>query len=162
MQLLVHSDGQTAHAMADVAAGWRRLTNTFGFCEECRLEVNDDKVFRVQASIRAWPNIFGVRLAQYPKDVYGLLKPDWGRVELKAHELDIAVNLPMVRLQRLPRSGLPGVYQQPIEMDRQGRIAFWFSVLILFSNSTNTEYPDITEWDTQFLMGGRPGSSRRH
>ncbi len=40
MQLLLQSDGQTALATADIAAGWRRLTNTFGFCEECRCSVH--------------------------------------------------------------------------------------------------------------------------
>lgn len=162
MQLLIQDGGKTAHALADVARGWRQLTHTFGFCEEERLGIDGDKMLRVQASIRAWPNKVGVRLFQYPGNIYGLLKPDWGRVELKDHDLQIVIDLQMVKLQRLPRSGLPGVYQQPIELDRQGRVAFWFSVLILFSNAANTEYPDVMEWDTQFLMGGRPGSDRRH
>jgi hypothetical protein len=41
-------------------------------------------------------------------------------------------------------------------------LLFGFSLLVVLSNTDNVEYPDIKEWDTQFLMGGRPGSSRRH
>jgi hypothetical protein len=37
MRLEPESGGKSALAIADVASGWRRLKNTFGFCEESRL-----------------------------------------------------------------------------------------------------------------------------
>jgi hypothetical protein len=162
MDISIQSGAATAVAIADVSRGWRKLTNTFGFCEESRLDIGNSQTLRVQASLRAWPNIFGSRLVQYPQNVFGLLKPDWGRIELKSHEMQITFDLDAVRHLRLPRSGLPGVYVQPTELDRQDRVAFWFSLLVVFTSTGTIEYPDITEWDTQFLMGGRPGSSRRH
>jgi hypothetical protein len=162
MELSIQSGASTAVALADISRGWRQLTNTFGFCEESRLDVGNWQTLRVQASLRAWPNRFGSRLVQYPENVFGLLKPGWGRIELKNHELQITLDLDALRHLRLPKSKLPGVYVQPTEMDRQDRIAFWLSLLVVFSSTDTIEYPDIAEWDTEFLMGGRPGSSRRH
>jgi hypothetical protein len=95
------------------------------------LEITKGQLLRVQASIRAWPNIFGARLFHYPENVYGLKKADWGRVELREKDLRITIDLQSVRLQRLKRPGLPGSYQQPVGLDKQGRIGFWFSLLIV-------------------------------
>ncbi len=162
MELSIQSGASTAVALADVSRGWRKLTNTFGFCEESRLDVGNSQTLRVQAALRARPNWIGSRLAQYPQNVFGLLKPDWGRIELKNHELQLTLDLDAVRHLRLPRSGLPGVYVQETELDRQDRISFWFTLLVVITDTDHHEYPDIPEWDTQFLMGGRPGSSRRH
>jgi hypothetical protein len=162
MQISVQESGKTVLAKGDIASGWRKLTNTFGFCEEARMEMPGDRVLRVQASIRAWPNIFGSRLRQYPENVFGLVKADWGRIELRAQELDIRLELIEIQARRLKRSGLPGIYQEPIEIDKQNRIGFWLSLLVVLSESVHTDYPDIVEWDTQFLAGGRPGGSRRH
>jgi len=44
MHLELASGGESAVASANVASGWRRLTHTFGFCEECRLEMTGDEV----------------------------------------------------------------------------------------------------------------------
>lgn len=162
MDLQTQPEKQLVVATANVAKGWRRLKNTFGFCEESRLEMGEGVILRVQASIRAWPNIFGSRLAQYPQSVYGLVKADWGRAELREEELRIMIDVQAIRRERLPRSGLPGIYQQPVELDKVDRAGFWFSTLILLAERTQREYPDILEWDTQFVMGGRPGASRRH
>jgi hypothetical protein len=79
-----------------------------------------------------------------------------------AQELRITIDFGAIRLARLPRSGLPGIYQKPTELDKNGRIGFWFSLLVLLAERTQHEYPDILEWDTQFVMGGRSGSNRRH
>jgi hypothetical protein len=162
MELKTDSGGQVVLATADVAHGWRKLTNTFGFCEEARLEFPSELVLRVQASIRAWPNIFGSRLMSYPQNVFGLLKATWGKFELREGELRMTIEVPVIRGELLPRSGLPGIYQPPVEVDRRDRIGFWFSLLIVLAQKTHGNYPDIVEWDTQFAMGGRPGSSRRH
>ena len=162
MELRIEPDGKTAVSIADVARGWRRLTNTYGFCEEAKLEILGDKVLRVQASIRAWPNVFGSRLFRYPQSVYGLLKTEWGRAELREKQLQIAIDVPTIAVLRLRRSGLPGIYQPPTEMDKQGRVGLWLSLLVVLQDRAKTEYPDIVEWDTQFLSGGRPGSSRHH
>jgi len=162
MNLEIQPENQIALATADVAKGWRKLKNTFGFCEESRLEMAEPVVLRVQASIRAWPNIFGSRLSQYPQGVFGLVKADWGRAELREEDLQIVIEVQAIRRERLPRSGLPGIYLQPVEFDKVGRVGLWFSILILLAERTQREYPDILEWDTQFIMGGRPGASRRH
>lgn len=119
-------------------------------------------MLRVQASIFAWPNIFGSRLLRYPQNVYGLVKERWGRLELREAELRLAIELPTIQAERLARSGLPGVYQEPVMLDRLERIGFWFSLLIVLGDRIQREYPDIREWDTQFFMGGRPGANRRH
>jgi len=105
MELRIQPDGQTVLATADVARGWRQLTNTFGFCAECRLDVPQDKILRVQASIRAWPNRLGSQLFRYPQNVYGLIKADWGRVELRDEELRVSTDLRVISLLRLRRSG---------------------------------------------------------
>jgi hypothetical protein len=162
MNLDIQPDGQMALATADVAHGWRRLTHTCGFCEESRVETADGMILRVQAAIRAWPNKLGSLLVQYPKNVYGQVKEEWGRTELREEDLRIVIDLQGIRAKRLPRSGLPGIYLQPVELDKSGRIGFWYSLLILLAPKAQREYPDILEWDTQFVMGGRPGSSRRH
>jgi hypothetical protein len=161
MRLELESGHKTALATADVARGWRRLKNTFGFCEESRLELVGDEVLRVQASVHAWPNFFGSRLAQFPP-VYGRLERVWGSSELRGEGLRIIVDIPTVRLERLPKSGLPGIYEAPTEIDKQDRVGFWFSLLVVVAPRVAREYPDVLEWNTQFLMGGRPGSSRRH
>jgi hypothetical protein len=129
MRLELESGGKTALATADVARGWRRLRNTFGFCEESRLELTGDEILRVQASIHAWPNFFGSRLAQLPP-VYGRLERVWGSSEVRGEGLRIIVDIPKVRLERLPKSGLPGFYEMPTELDKQERVEFWFSVLV--------------------------------
>jgi hypothetical protein len=162
MVLDLQTDRRAVLATADVAAGWRRLSNTFGFCEESRLEMTEGRSLRVQASIRAWPNIFGSRLTEYPKGVFGLLKENWGRLELREESLRITINLVTIDRERLPRSGLPGFYQKPVELDRVSRVGFWLSLLVLRAELAQREYPEIMEWDTQFFMGGRPGSNRRH
>lgn len=156
MDLNVQPDGQSALATADVARGWRQLAHTFGFCEEARLDLPQDKILRVQAAIRAWPNWRGRRLYHYPPNVFGLLTPDWGRVELREEDLRISMDLATIRPKRLRHSGLVGVYQEPIELERTGGIGFWFSVLVILLNAGRVEYPDIIEWDTQFYMGGLP------
>src|SRR6185369_7502190 len=122
MNLSIEPDTQMVFATADVAQGWRRLTNTFGFCEESRMELVDGVVLRVQAAIRAWPNKLGSLLLRYPKNVYGQVKADWGRTELREEDLRISIDLQAIRRQRLPRSGLPGIYLQPVELDKSGRI----------------------------------------
>jgi len=160
MQLTLESDGNTAVAIADVEQGWRRLKNTYGFCEECRLELADE-VLRVQASIHAWPNFFGSRLVNFPP-AFGQLERPWGRSVLYGQGLNITLDIAKLRLSRLPRSGLPGIYEAPTELDKQDRIGFWFSLLATVGNKAIRQYHDILEWDTQFFMGGRPGSSRRH
>jgi hypothetical protein len=162
VELTTQSGGNIALATADVARGWRQLTHTFGFCEEARLSFPGEEILRVQASIHAWPNIFGSRLMQYPPNVYGLMKESWGKFELREEELRITIEVPTIRGERLPRSGLPGIYQPPVEVDKQNRIGFWLSLLVVFGMKTWRDYPDILEWDTQFAMGGRPGGSRRH
>jgi hypothetical protein len=162
MQLNIQPDGRMALATADLARGWRRLKNTYGFCEESRLDMAEGLILRVQASIHAWPNIFGSRLMEYPGNVFGLIDANWGRAELRDRDLCIAIELQTVRLERLPKSKLPGIYQQPVELDKLDRIGFWFSLLIVLAEGTQREYPDIREWNTQFFMGGRPGGSRRH
>jgi hypothetical protein len=162
MKLDVQPEEQIALATANIASGWRRLRNTFGFCEESRLEMPEGLILRVQASIRAWPNVFGSKMTEYPQSVFGLVQANWGRLEVRQEALCIAINLHTIRRERLARSGLPGIYQKPIQLDKVGRISLWFSLLILLAEITHREYPDILEWDTQFVMGGRPGSSRRH
>jgi hypothetical protein len=62
MRLELESGGKTALAIADVASGWRRLKNTYGFSEESRLVLAGDEILRVQASIYAWPNFLGTRV----------------------------------------------------------------------------------------------------
>jgi hypothetical protein len=161
MHLELESGGKSALAIADVASGWRRLKNTFGFCEESRLALTGDEVLRVQAAIHAWPNFFGSRLAQFPP-TYGRLNRVWGSSELRGDGLRVMVDIPRVRLQRLPKSGLPGIYEAPTELDKQERVGFWFSLLVTVATRAAREYPDVLEWNTQFLMGGRPGSNRRH
>jgi hypothetical protein len=162
VELTTQSGGTIAIATADVARGWRQLTHTFGFCEEARLEFPARVVLRVQASIRAWPNRFGSRLVRYPPNVYGLLKANWGKSELREEDLRMTIEVPMIRGERLPRSGLTGIYQPPVEMDKADRVGFWFSLLVILGEKVQRDYPDILEWDTQFVMGGRPGGSRRH
>jgi hypothetical protein len=66
MNLDVQPDRHMAFATADVAHGWRRLTQAFGFCEESRVEMAEGMTLRVQAAIRAWPNRFASLLVQYP------------------------------------------------------------------------------------------------
>jgi hypothetical protein len=162
VELTTQFGGTIAIATADVARGWRQLTHTFGFCEEARLEFPGGEVLRVQASIRAWPNRFGSRLIQYPPKVYGVAKESWGTTELREEELRITIDVPAIRGERLARSGLPGVYLAPVEVDKQDRVGFWFSLLVVLAQKVQRDYPDILEWDTQFVMGGRPGGSRRH
>jgi len=162
VELKTESGGQIVLATADVAQGWRQLKNTFGFCEEARLEFPGELVLRVQASIHAWPNRYGCRLAGYPPNVFGLVKGSWGKFELREEELRMTLEVPTIRGERLPRSGLPGIYQPPVEVDKRDRIGFWFSLLVVLGEKAHRDYPDILEWDTQFVMGGRPGGSRRH
>jgi hypothetical protein len=162
LELTIQSEGKIAIATADVARGWRQLKHTFGFCEEARLEFPEELVLRVQASMHAWPNRLGFRFAQYPPHVYGLSKAGWGKCELREEKLRIEIEMPTIYGQRLPRSGLPGIYQPPVELDKKDRVGFWFSLLIVLGEKARHDYPDIFEWDTQFVMGGRPGSSRRH
>lgn len=162
MEVRIQPSKSIALATANVGLGWRMLTNTFGFCEECRLEFPQNRILRVQAAIHAWPNRFGVRLFRYPENVFGLLVEHWGRVELREQDLQIEFDMVEAESRRLSKSRLPGFYQQPVELDRQGRVGFWFSLLVVFSDNIPTEYPDVREWDTQFLMGGRYGSRRGH
>lgn len=161
MRLELESGGKTAIIHADVANNWRRLRNTYGFCEESRLPLPGDEVLRAQASIHAWPNFLGNRIAQFPP-TYGKLNKVWGSCEIRGDSLRINLDLPTVRLQRLPKSGLPGIYEAPVELDKQDRIGFWFSLLITIAPGSARDYPDVLEWNTEFLMGGRPGSNRRH
>jgi hypothetical protein len=94
---------------------------------------------------------------------YGRLNREWGSFELRGNEgFTINVDISVIRALRLPRSGTLGVYEPPIELDKLQRIGIWLSVLITIREKTVREYPDILEWDTQFLMEGRPGSNRRH
>ena len=79
-----------------------------------------------------------------------------------AQELRITIDFGAIRLARLPRPGLPGIYQKPTELDKNDRIGFWFSLLVLLAERTQHEYPDTLEPDTQFVMGGRPRSNRQH
>jgi hypothetical protein len=160
MQLEFES-GNSVRAIADIAHGWRRLKNTYGFCEECRMGLSGDEVLRVQASLYAWPNVFGIRVRTFPP-AFGQLNSPWGRCMLYDSLLTITLDLAAIRSERLSRSGLPGVFQPATELDKQGRVGFWLSILTTVQHSAAQEYPDILEWDTQFLMGGRPGSSRRH
>jgi hypothetical protein len=160
MKLQLERDGEVAIAIADVERGWRRLKNTFGFCDEARLEICGDEVLRVQASIRAWPNFRGCRLVRFPS-AYGRIEKSWGMSELNGAILRIVVKVPRLRAARLPKSGLPGIYEAPLEIDKPDRVGFWLSVLALVAPKAR-DYPNVLEWDTQFFMGGRPGSSRRH
>ena len=161
MQVQLEHDGKFAVASTDVEQGWKRLKNTFGFCEEARLDIGEDEVLRIQASIYARPNFLGCRLVRFPS-AYGRIERSWGRSELNGQSLRIVVDVSRLRVERLPKSGLPGIYEAPTEIDKPDRIGFWFSLLALVAPKTAREYPDVLEWDTQFLMGGRPGSSRRH
>lgn len=162
MKLELHSRGSKILGTADVTQRWRRLKNTFGFCEESRLELPSNQILRVQISIYAWPNYRGIRISQFP-EAYGRLTKDWGSCELRGHEgLRLDFDIATVRSCRLPRSGVPGIYEQPTELDRLDRLSIWLALLITISEKTFQDYPDIPEWDTQFLMGGRPGSSRQH
>jgi hypothetical protein len=162
MELAVQPDGRMVMATADVACGWRQLTHTFGFCEEARLEIPKNRILRVQARIHAWPNIFGSRLLRYPQNVYGLVTVGWGRIELRENQLKISLDIVTVESLRLQKSHLPGFYQQPTELDDVGRVRLWLSLLVVISDQSQQEYPDILEWDTQYLSAGRPGSNRRH
>ena len=160
MQIAIQASGESALVRADVAHGWRKLTHTFGFCEEARQEIEERRILRVQAAIRARPNRFGSLLAEYPRNVYGLLNANWGRSELREEELNVLIDLPAVRRERLARSGSAGIYQPPIKLDENGRVSLWFSLLVVLGETV--EYRDVLEWDVQFFMGGRPGGSRRH
>jgi len=161
MQVQLEHDGEIAVASADVEQGWRRLKNTIGFCEEHRVDIAGDEVLRIQASIHAWPNFLGCRLIRFPS-AYGRIKRPWGMSELNGQTLRVIVDVSKLRAERLPKSGLAGIYEAPTEMDRPDRVGFWFSLLALIAPKAVHEYPDVLEWDTQFFMGGRPGSSRRH
>jgi hypothetical protein len=103
MRLELESGGKTALAIADVAAGWRRLRNTFGFCEESRVLLAGEEILRVQASIYAWPSFLGSRVAQFPP-TFGRLTRSWGSSELRGDALRIVVDIPTVRVQRLRHS----------------------------------------------------------
>jgi hypothetical protein len=161
MQVYLEHDGETAVAIASVGRGWRHLKNTYGFCEEARLPVQADAILRIQASIHAWPNFLGSHLAHFPP-AFGRIDRAWGISELRGDMLRIDVNLQRLRAEKLPKSGLPGIYEAPTEMDRPDRVGFWFSLLAIISPASIRDYPDVLEWNTQFLMGGRPGSNRRH
>ncbi len=161
MQVYLENDGETAVAIASVDQGWRRLRNTYGFCEEARLPVQGDAIFRIQASIHAWPNFLGSHLANFPP-TYGRIHRTWGVSELRGDVLRINVNLRSLRTETLPKSGLPGIYEAPTEIDKPDRVGIWFSLLAIIMPSGIRNYPDVLEWGTQFLMGGRPGSNRRH
>lgn len=150
MQIEIQSS-EIAIVTADVAKGWRKLKNTFGFCEESRLELSSEEILRVQASIRAWPNKDGIRLLRYPT-AYGRLVRKWGYCELRESALRINIVIPIVRTQRLPKSQSIGIYEPPTELDKPDRVGFWFSLLVTLTKPQR-EYPDIFEWDTPFLMG---------
>ena len=51
MRVELESIGTMAVATADAARGWRRLRNTFGFCEESRLELMGDEGLRTLSSL---------------------------------------------------------------------------------------------------------------
>src|SRR5215475_7395189 len=122
MEIAVES-GNLVRAIADVARGWRRLRNTYGFSEECRLELPGDELLRVQASIYAWPNIYGIRVRTFPP-TFGQLTRPWGNCLIHTELLTITLDLAAVRSARLPKSGLPGIYEPPTELDKQGRVGF--------------------------------------
>ena len=117
MELQLEHDGEIAIAIADVERGWRRFKNTFGFCEEAKLDIRGDEVLRIQASIYAWPNFLGCRLVRFPS-AYGRVEKSWGTSELNGRTLRIVVDVSRLRAERLPRSGLAGIYEAPIEMDK--------------------------------------------
>jgi hypothetical protein len=77
-----------------------------------------------------------------------LLKENWGRLELREEFLRISMNLVTVDREQLPRSGFPGFYQKPVELDRVSRVGFWLSLLVLHAGIAQRDYPEIMEWDT--------------
>ena len=152
---------------SDIAGGWRRLKNTFGFCEESKTEVSNDEILRVQVAVYAWPNYLGVAMGNCPQDIFGLEKQPQFTFEVRSAKFSLTLPMEGIRASTLPKSGLPGFYQRPIcfwkMQSRNAReIGFWVSILVVLNHRVAQIYPDITEWDTQFLSRGRYGSNRRH
>jgi hypothetical protein len=147
---------------ADLASGWRRLTNTQGFCDQILVAEID---FKVQVAVRAWPNRIGKRINEFPDDATARFShtPSPGNpiidYELSRARLVLHISIPDSAKGTLPNSHRRGFYFKE-RMWGPSRLGYWLAVLAYFIER-GAPPPDILEFDTPWWQGGLPGLGRR-
>lgn len=143
---------------ADLRSRWRRLQNTWGFCDQLLAEAVR---LRVQVSIHAWPNWLGIEADEFPREATATYRDSRFSYGVEKQTLTLKIVVPNIRNEILPRSGRPGFYFRPERIWGPGRLGYWLSVLAYFYDDVREAYPDIREFDTEFYQGGLPGLGRR-
>jgi len=143
MDLGIEPDGQMRLLRLTLARGWPKTSHThldFAKSPDWRRRTGQFCAFKLlfargQTDLAAdWNHIRRTSTAS---------KSALGASELREEELRITIDFAAIRLARLPRSALPGIYHRPTELDRNGRIGFLVSLLVLLAERSQHEYPDV-------------------
>ncbi len=149
-------------AIANLREGWRKLSNTYGFCEQdCSLEPPGDWKLRVQLKIHAWPNRRGRWRDEFPEvtDLQGNCHPF--RYLLSRQQLRVWIDIHSAARMVLPHSVNQGFYKGPFCLLRYKGAGFYLHLLVVFRRPGPIRRGDTYERDVQFWQGGLPSLGRR-
>jgi len=87
-------NAQELRADADLRTGWRRLRNTWGFCDRVRAEAVQ---LQVQAAIHAWPNWLGRNADEFPREATAMYRDNRFSYRLENQTLTLKFVVPNIR-----------------------------------------------------------------
>lgn len=153
--------GSIVKVKADVANGWRRLKNTFGYWDSARAPFRGDITLKVQIEVAARPNHFGNAFDDFPLDLQGEFGSETLHCRLRTGVLDVRFVISDSLPWRWTKSRDPEVFWDAYPVASVGRVAFALRFWAIFMLPNGRKAGDVRDWDTQFCSGGLPSLGKR-
>lgn len=147
---------------AELANGWHRLKNNYGFFEQTNLDYRGDRKIHVRVAVDAWPAELGKFADSFPKDhaSQGWAGHIWYR--LAKGRLHLRTVMDLVESSSLPSSKKNGFYDGPIEIARDGEVRYWLRVWVVLDPPPGRRPGDTRNYDKQpWWPGGLPSLGKR-
>jgi hypothetical protein len=153
--------GSAVVVKADVASGWRRTKNTFGYWTTTQAPFRGDITLKAQVDIAARPNYVGKDCQDFPLSLKGEFGTDALRCRFGAGLLEVRFLMCDSLPWRWTPARNPEVFWDQYPMAVIGRISLAFRFWAIFMLPPKLRAGDIREWDTQFCSGGLPSLGKR-
>jgi hypothetical protein len=151
--------GDLLEIPADVALGWKKLKNGYGFDERTSGPFRGDSRMQIAAYVERSQHLKGV--VEFPKELEGSMRTEYLQCSLSGGELIAKVRLRGNPSWRRTEAGNAILVCEAWPVASEGRASCGVNLKIFFFAPPDARPGDIREWDTQFFPGGQVESSRR-
>lgn len=154
-------------ATADVAAGWRKNEQGYGFFPRGGIPYPGDRSIEFTMNVRVRPHNRFSHFTTFPRDlrVGGDLLwrgiDGFGVFAVKDGRAGVVIAVGALREELEREEGNPLHFVPVVLLQGPGSVRVQMSVSVSILSSPPTRVGDIREWHTEFFQGGLPSLGKR-